>query len=153
MIKAKRTPLDLIDDIYSLAYWLTSSEAKAMELVHKTYLQADHKSSETELFKTFRVCYLESIGQHDALDLPETPCFSKETPEPEFLKQHAADIRLSVLLSEISKLKHRTISRIIGKPLDTIRLWLSAGRKSLANGIRFECLVLDVAGYQRSEAS
>jgi hypothetical protein len=115
-------------------------------------LHVDHEGSETELFKSFRACYLESIGEDDAFSLPETPCFSKETPEEAFLKQNA-DIRLSVVLSEISKLKHRTISRIIGKPLDTIRLWLSAGRKSLAKGIRFECLFLDMAGFNRSEAS
>ena len=136
MIKAKRTPLDLMDDIYSLAYWLTGSETKATELVNNTYLNVDNKSSETEVFTIFRSCYLESIDQDDASSLPETPCFSKETPGIALFKQDA-DIRLSVLLSGISGLKHRTISRILGKPLTTIRIWLSEGRKSLVQGTRF----------------
>ncbi len=136
MIKTKRTPLDLMDDIYSLAYWLTGSETKATELVNNTYLNVDNKSSETEVFTIFRSCYLESIDQDDASSLPETPCFSKETPGIALFKQDA-DIRLSVLLSGISGLKHRTISRILGKPLTTIRIWLSEGRKSLVQGTRF----------------
>jgi DNA-directed RNA polymerase specialized sigma24 family protein len=45
------------------------------------------------------------------------------------------DRKLSVLFSEICGLKHRAISIIIGKPLDTIRLWLSTGRKSFAEGL------------------
>ncbi len=51
------------------------------------------------------------------------------------LLRRDADIKLSVLLSAISGLKHRAISKIIGKPLDTIRVWLFNGRKSLAEGI------------------
>jgi DNA-directed RNA polymerase specialized sigma24 family protein len=51
------------------------------------------------------------------------------------LLQRDADIKLSVLLSDVSGLKHRTISHIIGKPIETIRVWLSAGRKSLAEKI------------------
>ena len=152
MIKAQRTPLDLMDDIYSLAHWLTGSETKATELVNSTYLNVRNKSSETEVFTTFRTCYLDSIDQDDAYSLPETPCFTKETPETTRLRQNA-DIRLSVLLSAISGLKHRAISRIIGKPLKTIRVWLSEGRKTLVHGSRFESLFLNVGGYLRSEAS
>ena len=73
MIKAQRTPLDVMDDIYSLAHWLTGSETKATELVNSTYLNVDKESSETELFTTFRTCYLDSINQDDAYSLPETP--------------------------------------------------------------------------------
>ena len=152
MIKAQRTPLDLMDDIYSLAHWLTGSEKKATELVNSTYLNVGKESSETDVFTTFRSCYLDSIDQDDAYSLPETPCFSKETPETTHLKQDA-DIRLSVLLSAISGLKHRAISRIIGKPLTTIRVWLSEGRKSLVHGSRFESLFLNVGCYIRSEVS
>ena len=152
MIKAQRTPLDLMDDIYSLAHWLTGSEKKATELVNNTYLNVASESSETEVFTIFRTCYLESIDQDDAYSLPETPCFSRETPETTHIKQDA-DIRLSVLLSAISGLKHRAISRIIGKPLTTIRVWLSEGRKSLVHGSRFESLFLNVSCYIRSEAS
>ena len=152
MIKQKRTSLDLMDDIYSLAHWLTGSETKATELVNRTFLNVDHLCSATEVFVTFRSCYLESIDQDDVQSLPETPCFSKETPETALFHQDA-DIRLSVLLSAISGLKHRAISRILGKPLTTIRVWLSEGRKSLVHGARFECLFLNAGCYRRSEVS
>ena len=152
MIKAQRTPLDLMDDIYSLAHWLTGSETKATELVNRTYLNVDHLSSETTVFQTFRTCYFDSLDRDDAQSLPETPCFSKETPETALFNRDA-DIRLSVLLSAISGLKHRAISRILGKPLTTIRVWLSEGRKSLVHGARFECLFLNAGCYRRSEVS
>jgi hypothetical protein len=77
MIKAQRTPLDLMDDIYSLAHWLTGSETKATELVNRTYLNVDHLTSETEVFTTFRTCYFESLDQGDDTNsLPETQSFS-----------------------------------------------------------------------------
>ena len=152
MIKPNRTPLDLMDDIYSLAHWLTGSETTATELVNKTYMNVDNESSETEVFTTFRTCYLDSIDEDDANSLPETPCFSKETPGMSLFKQDA-DIRLSVLLSAISGLKHRAISRILGKPLMTIRAWLSEGRKSLVHDARFEYLFLNTGCYRRREVS
>ena len=152
MIKAQRTPLDVMDDIYSLAHWLTGSETTATELVNKTYMNVDNESSETEVFTTFRTCYLDSIDEDDANSLPETPCFSKETPGMSLFKQDA-DIRLSVLLSAISGLKHRAISRILGKPLMTIRAWLSEGRKSLVHDARFEYLFLNTGCYRRREVS
>ncbi len=49
------------------------------------------------------------------------------------LMQWAADIKLSVLLSEISGLKHRQISEIVGKPVETVRIWLFWGRKLLSD--------------------
>ena len=152
MIKAQRTPIDLMDDIYSLAHWLTGSETKATDLVNRTYLNVDNENSETEVFTTFRTCYLNSIDQDDACSLPETPCFSRETPEITRFRQDA-DIRLSVLLSAISGLKHRAISRIIGKPLNTTRVWLSVGRNSLVHSTRFESLFLKMDSYIRSEVS
>ena len=141
-----------MDDIYSLAHWLTGSETTATELVNKTYMNVDNESSETEVFTTFRTCYLDSIDEDDANSLPETPCFSKETPGMSLFKQDA-DIRLSVLLSAISGLKHRAISRILGKPLMTIRAWLSEGRKSLVHDARFEYLFLNTGCYRRREVS
>jgi len=130
VVKKKRTPLDLMDDIYSLALWLTGSETKATELVNCTYGNVDYESSETEVFKTLRACYFDTLDHNATTCLTETPCFSKERAETSMMKRDA-DIRLSVLLSAISGLKHRSISRIIGKPLKTIRVWLSEGRKSL----------------------
>ena len=135
MDTAKRTPLDLMDEIYSLAYWLTASESEATELVNNTYLNIDNDCTETDVYKAFRACYLDSI-EEDGFSLPETPCYSKERLEKVLIKQ-VADIRLSVLLSASAELKHREIANIIGKPLDTIRVWLFEGRKSLARGICF----------------
>ena len=134
MFTAQRTPLDLMDDIYSLAYWLTGSEFEATELVNNTYLNVDNESSDMEVFKAFRICYFDSTASDDESGLPETPCFLEQILEPSLVKRFA-DIRLTVLLSAISGLQHQAISRIIGKPLDTIRVWLSEGRKSLVQGI------------------
>ncbi len=125
-----------MDDIYSLAYWLTGSEFEATELVNNTYLNVANGSSDIEVFKAFRLCYFDSTVSNDESGLPETPCFLEQTLEHSLVKQ-VADVRLTVLLSAIPKLKHQAISRIIGKPLDTIRVWLSEGRKSLAQGIFF----------------
>jgi len=134
MIKAQRTAMDLMDDIYSLAYWMTGSETAANELVSTTYLNVDRNTAESDVFKTFRECYFDSIARERVICTPKPSCNPVERLGASLLKRDA-DIKLSVLLSEISGLKHRSISKIIGKPLDTIRVWLSAGRKSLAEGI------------------
>lgn len=134
MIKEKRTPLDLMDDIYTLAYWMTGSEVSANELVNRTYLHVAIDTPEREVFKTFRGCYFDSFGLDRALCVSTPSCKPVERMMESLLKLDA-DIKLSVLLSSISGLKHRAISKIIGKPLDTVREWLSAGRKSLAEGI------------------
>ncbi|AAM72487.1 MAG TPA: RNA polymerase subunit sigma-24 [Chlorobaculum sp.] len=131
MIEIKKTPMDLIDDIYSLAYWMTGSEKASSELLNTTCLNADLKAPETEVLKTFRECYLDTYGQHADLDMHET---TKESVSLiDSLKQWTADIKLSVLLSELTGLKHAQISDIIGKPVDTVRLWLFWGRKFFAH--------------------
>jgi hypothetical protein len=132
MLKAKRTPMDLMDDIYNLAYWMTGSETETNELVYRTYSHVNMNSTETEVFKTFRTCYFDGIDHDSSFNLPNTLHLSQESLEESLRKQNA-DIKLSVLLSAIAGLKHRTISKIIGKPLDTIREWLSLGRKTFVN--------------------
>jgi DNA-directed RNA polymerase specialized sigma24 family protein len=132
MLKAKRTPLDLMDDIYNLAYWMTGSETETNELVSRTYLNVDMNSSDTEVFKTFRSCYFDGIEKNNTFSLQDTLHLSREEMEKS-LRHQNADIKLSVLLSAIAGLKHRAISKIIGKPLDTIRVWLSSGRKTFVN--------------------
>ncbi len=152
MIKEKRTPMDLMDDIYSLAYWMTGSESAAVELVKRTYLRVDRNTSERELFTTFRACYFDS-SRHDGL-LPVSKSLRKPMDRlVASLQQRDADIKLSVLLSAISGLKHQAISKIIGKPLDTIRVWLSAGRKLLAAGVlSFDESLLHAVSIKRSHA-
>ena len=132
MKQIKKTPLDLLDDIYSLAYWMTGSESVSHDLVNKTYLYANTKTRERELLKTFRRCYVDQFGQYTEFCISGKPC-KTHLQLIDSLRQWTADIKLSVLLSEISGLKHRQISDIVGKPVDTIRLWLYWGRKLLAN--------------------
>lgn len=131
MIEIKKTPLDLIDDIYSLAYWMTGNEKASSDLVSSTCLNTDLEAPETEVLKTFRDCYLDNYGQHTDLEMHETS--EKQVWLVSSLKQWAADIKLSVLLSEISGLRHAQISDVIGKPVNTVRLWLFWGRKFFAH--------------------
>jgi len=126
--------MDLIDDIYSIAYWMTGSEIAANKVVYSTYLNVNSDTSECGVFKAFRECYFKSIDEDISLPLSESKSKLKKSSR-ESLRQRFADIKLSVLISEISGLKHGDISKIIGKPLDSIRLWLSSGSQSLAGGL------------------
>jgi hypothetical protein len=138
MKRIKKTALDLLDDIYSLAYWMTGNEEVSKDLVHCTYLSASSISGERELLKGFRECYVTRFGQQADFCTTEKSCQSHlqlfDSPI-----QWAADIKLSVVLSEISGLKHSQISEIVGKPVETVRLWLLWGRKlfSLSNPVTF----------------
>jgi hypothetical protein len=131
MIQIKKTPMDLIDDIYSLAFWMTGNEKVSSDLVSCTYLNTDFDAHEEQILKTFRNCYIDTFGQKAALDIHETATTVHGVMDS--MRQWAADIKLSVLLSEISGLKHNQISDIIGKPVETVRLWLYWGRKFLVN--------------------
>jgi DNA-directed RNA polymerase specialized sigma24 family protein len=132
MRTVKKTPVDILDDIYSLAYWMTGNESDSQELVRLTYLYSGRKKKEKELLTVFRECYVERFGQEAEFCIDEKSCKSL-LPVLDTIKQWAADIKLSVLLSEISGLKHREIAAIIGKPLDTVRHWLFLGRKLLVS--------------------
>ncbi len=136
MTQVKKTPMDILDDIYSLAYWMTGSETDSKELVRLTYLYAGRKRRETELLRIFRDCYVERFGQDTEFCIDTAAC-KGSISLVESLKQWTADIKLSVLLSEISGISHRQIASVIGKPLDTVREWLLLGRKLLAS----DCLL------------
>lgn len=125
-----KTPLDLLDDIYSIAYWMTGSETESRELVDRTYLNAGIDTPEPQLLRTFRACYLDRFGQQTDFCISDKPCKSAGKLAS-MIKNRAADIKLSVLLSEISGLRHRDISDILEKPIDTVRMWLFWGRKLL----------------------
>jgi DNA-directed RNA polymerase specialized sigma24 family protein len=128
MKRIKKTALDLLDDIYSLAYWMTGNEEVSSDLVNSTYLSANTKTEERVLLKTFRDCYMARFGQNTDF------YWSQSFVQPvDSLMQWAADIKLSVLLTEISGLKHLQISEIVGKPVETVRLWLFWGRKILSH--------------------
>lgn len=132
MSQIKKTPLDILDDIYSLACWMTGSEEISQKLVQKTYNFAKTKTVETELLKAFRESCVDLLGQQSDLCITDQP--SRDSlPPGESLRQWSTDIKISVLLSEISGLKHRQIAKIVDKPVDTVRYWLYLGRKLLVN--------------------
>jgi len=147
MIDVKKMPIDLMDDIYSLAYWMTSSEKSASDLLNRVYLNVDIESSEKEVIKMFRNCYFDSIG----VELISGFTNNLYRPENNFTQSFLRwfeDIKLSVLLSEISCLKHRDISEITGESLETIRMWLSWGRKQVGNGNLFNyCPLSKAVGF------
>ena len=132
MKNIKKTPLDILDDIYSLGYWMTGNQGVSQELVKKTYLYGAPGMDESRLLRTFRDCYVEEFGQE--VDFWFSEKTAKENIQiTESMKPWGADIKFSVLLSEISGLTHQQISDILGKPLETIRVWLFWGRKIFVN--------------------
>lgn len=130
MIRIKKTPFDILDDIYSLAYWMTGSEKASSDLVNRVYLNADGDTPETDLLKIFRECYVDSYGQDTEFGVTEKENGTARSVLRN-IKERAADVKLSVLLSEISGLKHKQISEVMDRPVETIRLWLFWGRKFL----------------------
>ncbi len=110
---------------------MTGSEDISEELVYTTYISAHNMTGESELLRTFRECYVKRFGQQTDFCSAEKPCRSN-LQLVDSMMQWAADIKLSVLLSEISGMKHRQISEIVGKPVETVRLWLFWGRKLLS---------------------
>lgn len=133
MIEEKKTPLDLMDDIYSLAYWMTGSEKSASDLLNSVYLNVDIASSEMEIIKMFRICYFDSVRAESGSGVANNVSRSEEKLT-QSLWRRFDDIKLSVLLSEISRLKYSDISEITGKSIETIRMWLSWGRKQVGKG-------------------
>ncbi len=133
MTEEKTTQSDVINEIYTLAYWMTGSKKDAGKLLKRTYLNTKKNSSSSELIKKFRLCYFDSIGQVPVSRFMETYDNPKEILTQALWKCFE-DIKLTVLLSEISGLKHGDICEITGNTLETIRLWLSWGRKQLING-------------------
>lgn len=121
---------DLLDQLYTVAYWMTGSIKKTNALVFNTYQQVDSETSDVELFRTFRKVFYE-WPENDAPPLPpKRMAGMAERPEVEN-RQREADGKLAVLLAEVCKLKHRAISRILDKPVETIRLLLTSERKAM----------------------
>jgi len=127
-----KTQLDILDDIYSLAYWMTGKRDVSQDLVKKTYLYGAPSLDEEVLLRNFRDCYIGEFGQEVDFWFSEK-AGSKNIQFTDSLKHSAADIKFSVLLSEISCLSQRQIAEILDKPLETIRVWLFWGRKLFVN--------------------
>ncbi|MCF8216211.1 MAG: hypothetical protein K9I59_05400 [Chlorobium sp.] len=66
MSAEKRQPLDLLDKIYSLGYWMTGSLKGTNELVFRTYQNITSNASEIEVFKTFRDVYFDYASLNEA---------------------------------------------------------------------------------------
>ncbi len=128
----KNTAAELLDDIYNIAYWMTGSTEGASHLVYRTYLKVSLKTSAIEVFKTFRDSYFDSFIHDKIACIPQPSC-KPMAHLGEVIIQQEADVKLSVLMSEISGLKPCKIAKVIGVPLDNIRLWLTSGRRWLAD--------------------
>ena len=137
MIEIKKTDFDLLDDIYSLAWWMTGNEKESQDLVSSTYLYAGPNIKQSDVLKKFRACYLDKFGQYTDFCISEPLC-KTHLQLIDSLKEWAADIKLSVLLCEISGLQHRQIAEIVEKPLDTVRIWLLWGRQLLVNNCQLK---------------
>ena len=114
MEKKNRKPLQLVDDIYSLGYWITGSKEDAAELLEKTYLIIDPEAPEIEVFKTFRHCLLDSFKGITCI--PKPFCNAMEKLGYTMIKQDA-EVKLAALLAEISGLSPAEISKIVGNPM------------------------------------
>lgn len=129
-----KAPADLINDIFSLAYWMTGSMKASNDLVYKTFQVIESDSEEIDVYRKFRDCYYEKMN----LDHSAGKSHGHFNPLEKVrvvLSQQETDRKLSVLLSEICRLPHKAIAKVIGKPLDTVRMWLSSGRKMLRDGL------------------
>ncbi len=129
MTKKKKTSREIMDNIYSIAFWMTGDHAVCYNLLKKTYLYAEPGSNEQVMLKTFRYCYVEDFGQEVNSWSSDEASNDNVMPLGDGLEQSAADIKIAVLLSEISGLTHRQIAKVLEQKLETIRLWLFWGRK------------------------
>ncbi|MBN1278829.1 MAG: RNA polymerase subunit sigma-24 [Chlorobiaceae bacterium] len=134
MSAEKRQPLDLLDKIYSLGYWMTGSLKRTNELVFRTYQNITSNASEIEVFKTFRDVYFDYASLNEAPPEPSAAGYTDKNLQV-IIHQQEADRKLSVLFSEICGLQHRKISIIIDKPLGIVLMWLSSGRKAMIEGL------------------
>jgi hypothetical protein len=143
MTENSREPLDLMDHMYTVAYWMTGSLKKTNNLVYKTYQMVDGETTEMELFKTFRTVLNEHFCLEPTSLAPYQSFENEESPEFESNPQEI-DGRLAVLLAEVCKLGHHAIAGILDQPVEKIRLMLISKRKSMLKGflnLAFFCCV------------
>jgi len=128
-----RDPIDLLDQMYTVAYWMTGSLRKTNNLVFKTYQLVDSETTEVQLFKTFRKVFYEHFCFGMTFLASHQDCENEERAESGKIKQEI-DGRFAVLLAEVCKLKHQAISKILDQPVEQIRLLLTSKRKSMLSG-------------------
>ncbi len=132
MDKKNRKPHQLIDDIYSIGCWITGSKEDAAELIEKTYLIIDPEATEIDVFKTFRHCLLDSLKGISCI--PKPSCNDMEKLGYKLIKQDA-EMKLTVLLAEISGLSPEIISKIMGNSVKEVNYWLSTGRTRFSSDL------------------
>ncbi|NTW84209.1 MAG: RNA polymerase subunit sigma-24 [Chlorobiaceae bacterium] len=133
MATKKRNPMELLDDIYNIAFLMTGYKDGAYHLVYRTYLKVNYETSEKEVFKALRDSFIDCFINSKIVCIPQTSCKDMGCLGEIIIRQES-DVKLTVLLSEISGLKPDAIAKVIGVRSDTIRLWLSSGRKWLFDG-------------------
>ncbi|NTW54565.1 MAG: hypothetical protein HGB15_07370 [Chlorobaculum sp.] len=133
MPEYSREPLEMLDHMYTVAYWMTGSLKQTNNLVYITYQMVDSETSEVQLFKIFRKVFYE----HYCIDIPsyvlQQYVENEESPESDN-EQQEMDGRLAVLLAEVCKFRHYAISSILDQPIENIRLLLTSKRKSILKG-------------------
>ncbi|NTV26627.1 MAG: RNA polymerase subunit sigma-24 [Chlorobiaceae bacterium] len=122
----KTDPIEMLDQMYPIVYWMTRSLKKTKDLVYKTYDRIDSDTSEIELFKTFREVYNEDLELESPLQTTSPDGISASLPS-----QENVDIKLSTLLVELCDFSYQEISTIMDQPVETIRQWLATGRTLL----------------------
>lgn len=125
-----RAVLDAIDEVFSLAYWMTGSEATAGLLVSQTYQGLTESSTMISLYQSFRNAYLNAFGQTPIL-IDEVSLISDGDVARAVITL-PSDFKMAVLFADVAELSHRDIATIVEKPIETVRAWLHWGRKLLA---------------------
>ncbi|NTW57055.1 MAG: RNA polymerase subunit sigma-24 [Chlorobiaceae bacterium] len=134
----EKGPVELIDDVFTIAYWMTGSLKDSNELAMNTFKELDAETPEIEVFKKFRDCYFEKMQLVRSAENPNSSTIFLNRILSVF-RQQDADRKLSALLSEVCRLNHHSIAEILDKPVDTVRLLLSDGRTKLLDLFMFLC--------------
>ncbi|NTU94154.1 MAG: hypothetical protein HGB29_09600 [Chlorobiaceae bacterium] len=122
-----------MDQMYTIAFWMTGSLQQTYDLVYKTYERVNSHTSDIGLFRAFKEVYNEDFSRKST-----PPPYPSSDPAISILRQQDREIRLAVLLVEVCELHYHEIAIIMEQPIETIRLWLSSGRKTfLASSISF----------------
>ena len=109
------TPCNTLHTLYTVAYWLTQQSNEAEELVRAAY---QHRQGDTTLHSL-----LDALRYHA----------HKVGATTNAIEAEALDIRFTVLLADVARLKHSEIAAIVQQPLAVVRYWLLIGRQQLAS--------------------
>ncbi len=130
-VSAGSIAMELIDDVYSVALWMTGDEASAGMLVSQTYLNNTGFKNAASLFKAFRNVYVRSYGQEGGFGAADAMNID-DAEVARAVINTSADFKLATLLADMVGLSHSQIAEVLDKPIDAIRLWLRWGRKLLS---------------------